>query len=57
LLLIQFRKTSASGSIKRRAIGKAFFISGSDYFQLCEKGRKILSTMRKAVGLSAQNHG
>jgi hypothetical protein len=57
LLLIEFRKSSASGSIERRATGKAFIISGSDYSQLCEKGRKIFSTMRKAARLSTKNHG
>jgi len=53
----QIRKTSASGSIERRATGKAFFLSGGDYSQLCEKGRKFFSMMRKAAGLSAQNRG
>jgi hypothetical protein len=57
LLLIQFRKTSASGSIKQHATGKAFFLSGSEFSQFCEKGRKTFSTMRKSTRLSAQNHG
>jgi len=52
----QIRKTSASGSIKQLATWKVFFLSGSDFSQLCEKERKIFSTMRKAITLSAQNH-